>query len=230
MGGLASLAGFIGRPEVFQPIVLSLRIVACVLPLLAAAGIPLGYVLGRRNGPGAAIVDFLVSLPIVFPPIATGFLLLMLFGRQGALGRSLRSLTGISIVFSFPGVVFAAFVSGLPLVVKTLQAAVREEIEGYIEASYMLGKSRLTTFFRVVLPLLRRGILSGMFLAVARSLGDVGITIMLGGNILGRTNTIALEVYNSVFAGDFDRAFFLTGLLGAVSLVVTKITRHRSRD
>ena len=214
----------------FRPILLSSKVVVCVLPLLAAIGIPLGYILGRRNGPGAALVDFIVSLPLVFPPIATGFILLMLFGRHGALGRALQSVTGGSLVFSFPGVVFAAFVSGLPLVAKTVQAAVRNEIEGYIEASYMLGKSRATTFFRVVLPLLRRGILSGMFLAVARSLGDVGITIMLGGNIIGRTNTIALEVYNSVFVGDFGRAFFLTGILGFISFVVTRITRLRSWD
>lgn len=226
----AALIALFGRSDVSGPILLSVKVIACVLPLLAAIGVPLGYALGRRNSPMAAAVDFLVSLPLVFPPIATGFILLILFGRQGVLGKLLHAVTGDNIVFSFSGVVFAAFVSGLPLVVKTIQATVRNEIEGYIEAAYMLGKSRLTTFFRIVLPLLRRGILSGICLAMARALGDVGITIMLGGNIIGRTNTIALEVYNSVFVGEFDRAFLLTGLLGVLSLVVTRITRVRSWD
>jgi len=109
------------------------------------------------------------------------------------------------MIFSFYGVALAGFISGLPLLVKTVQATVRDEIEGHIEAAYMLGKSKRTTFFRVVLPLLRSGIITGLFLAVARVLGDVGITLMIGGNIIGRTNTIALEVYNSVFLGDFQR-------------------------
>lgn len=228
MPALRSFLDTVMVPGVMLPVSLSLRVLLCVMPSLAIIGIPLGYYLGRKKGGGAAILDFLVSLPLVFPPIATGFILLVIFGRNGPLGSLLKSVSGISLVFSFWGVAFAGFVSGLPLMVKTVEAAVRNEIEGYIEAAYMLGKSKRTTFFRVVLPLLRRGIVTGLFLGVARSLGDVGITLMLGGNIIGRTNTIALEVYNSVFVGDFNRAFVLAGMLGIISLIVTKITRMRS--
>jgi molybdate transport system permease protein len=134
------------------------------------------------------------------------------------------------MVFSFAGVCLAGYVSGLPLLVKTVQATVRNELQGYIETARMLGKSRTLTFYRVILPLLKRGIVTGLFLGAARSLGDVGITLMLGGNIIGRTNTIALEVYNSVFLGEFDRAWLLAGLLGIVSLGSTGLSRIHSRD
>lgn len=139
-------------PGVMLPVSLSLRVLLCIVPALAVIGIPLGYYLGRKKGGGAAILDFLVSLPLVFPPIATGFILLVIFGRNGPFGALLKSVSGISLVFSFWGVAFAGFISGLPLMVKTVQAAVRNEIEGYIEAAYMLGKSKRTTFFVLCFP------------------------------------------------------------------------------
>lgn len=227
MTGLLSL-GLLGSPEVLKPILLSLRVLLLVVPLLILAGIPLGIYLGRTEGPTATVVDFFVSLPLIFPPIATGFLLLVVLGRQSAFGILLHRLFGVRMVFSFVGVALAGFISGLPLLVKTVQATVRNELQGYIETACMLGKSRRIVFFRVIVPLLKRGIVTGLFLAVARSLGDVGVTLMLGGNIIGRTNTIALEVYNSVFLGDFQRAFLLAGLLGIVSLGITRFARAYS--
>ena len=176
------------------------------MPLLAVSGVALGYVLGRGRGPWIAALDFLATLPLVFPPIATGFLLLLLLGRRSPIGVWLKSGLGVEVIFSYGGVVLAAFIAGLPLVTKQVQAAVRNDINTLIEKAQVLGKRPVTIFCRVTLPSLRRSIAIGLSLAFARVLGEVGVTLMLGGNIVGRTNTVSLEVYNAVFTGEYQRA------------------------
>lgn len=212
------IAEVFSDPGIRGPLVLTLRVSLVVVPLFLTVGVGLGYVLGRWRSSLAAALDFAVSLPMVFPPIATGFGLLLLFGNRGVIGPALRSLFGMEIVFGFPGVALAAFVSGLPLMVKPVQAAVGGEISRYTEAARVLGKSELEIFFQVVLPLVRKNILAGLFLSWTRSIGEVGVTLMLGGNIVGRTNTVSLEIYNSVFTGDYERAAILAGILGLASL------------
>ncbi len=215
----------LAEPSAVNPILLSIKTAAVTAPCLALAGVALGVALGRKRGAWVSALDFAVTLPLVFPPIATGFLLLMLLGRRGLLGGSL-SEAGIEIVFSFWGVALASFVAGLPLIVKPVQAAIKRETGRLVEVAYVLGKSPLTTFFRVVLPAIRRSIYVGLFLALARSLGEVGVTLMLGGNIVGKTNTVSLEIYNAVFTGEYDRAFALVIVLGVVSLGLVLMTRR----
>ena len=176
------------------------------------------------------VVDFVVTLPLVFPPIATGFLLLMLLGRRSFLGGLLSRVAGVEIIFSFWGVALASCVAGLPLVVKPVQAALRRETGRLVETSYMLGKSPWTTFLRVVLPNIRKSVMVGLFLGMARSLGEVGVTLMLGGNIVGKTNTVSLEIYNSVFTGEYERAFALVIVLGVVSLGLVTATRMLAEE
>lgn len=200
------------------PIVLSAKVAACALPLLFVFGVGLGYILGRWRRPMTVALDFVITLPLVFPPIATGFLLLLILGREGLLGKPLRSLLGVEIIFSFWGVMLAAFIAGLPLVVKTVQAAIRSDTLRMMEVSAVLGKSGVATFLCVTLPSIKKSIFTGLFMALARTLGEVGITLMLGGNIVGRTNTISLEIYNSVFTGDFRNAAILAAILGLSSL------------
>lgn len=209
---------FLSDPGVRGPLALTLRVCLVSVPLFFTVGVGLGYYLGRSRSFLATVVDFAVSLPMVFPPIATGFGLLLLFGNRGVLGPAIRNIFGVEIVFGFTGVAVAAVVSGLPLMVKPVQAAVGGEISRYMEAARVLGKSEFEIFFRVVLPLIRKNILAGLFLSWTRSIGEVGVTLMLGGNIVGRTNTVSLEIYNSVFTGDYERAAFLAGLLGLASL------------
>ncbi|WP_027185991.1 molybdate ABC transporter permease subunit [Desulfovibrio inopinatus] len=227
---MSSFFMVLSQPGTVGPIVLSLKTACVVTPLLAIFGIGLGYSLGRWRSPLASIVDFLITLPLIFPPIATGFLLLLLLGRRGPFGEILSHAFGLDIVFSFWGVSLASFVAGLPLIVKPVQASLRREIGRYIEAAQILGKSRITIFFRIVLPLLRKNIGVGLFLALARSMGDVGITLMLGGNIVGKTNTVSLEIYNAVFTGDYERAFILVIILGVVSLALVAATRRLSAE
>jgi len=200
------------------------------MPMLAVCGVALGYLLGRRQGQWISVIDFFVTLPLIFPPIATGFLLLMLLGRRSMLGTFLHNAFGLEIVFSFWSIVLASFIAGMPLIVKQVQAAIRGETSRLIEASYVLGKSPSTTFFRVVLPSIRKSIAIGLSLAFARSLGEVGITLMLGGNISGRTSTISLEVYNAVFTGEYHRAFVLVFLLGTITLLLICLTRRLAKE
>jgi len=213
------------EPVISHCIRLSLKTACITMPLLAIIGVFLGYALGHYRGRWISVLDFLVTLPLVFPPIATGFLLLILLGRRSIIGTFLKETIGIEMIFSFWGVTLAAFIAGLPLIVKQVQAAIHTRTGRLIEAAYVLGKSPIVTFFYVTLPSIRKNIAIGLSLAFARSLGEVGVTLMLGGNISGRTNTISLEVYNSVFSGEYDRAFFLVILLGVISLGLILFTR-----
>ncbi len=207
-------------------ILLSLRVVAFAMPLLALCGVFIGYVLGRGKGPWRALLDFLVTLPLIFPPIATGFLLLLLLGRRSFIGSWLKLHLNMEIIFSFWGIALAAFIAGLPLVVKQVQPAMRREANALIEKASLLGKGPVTVFFRVTLPSLQRNIAIGLSLAFARILGEVGVTLMLGGNISGRTNTISLEIYNAVFTGEYEKALVLVMILGTISFVVILLCRR----
>ena len=209
-------------------LLLSLQVAGVVLVLFLVIGIALGYALSQPI-PLRGLLDALVSLPLVFPPIAIGFVLLMLFGRHGPLGGPLHAWLGWDLVFSFPALVLAAFIAGLPLVVKPIQSAIEGSARELIEVSYTLGRGPLATFFLVVIPVIRRHIAAGLMLGVGRSFGEVGITLMLGGNILGSTETLSLAIYNRVLDGDFACATRLSVLLGAMSLGLFVLLRRLGR-
>jgi len=211
------------------PILLTLRVMAVAIPVFFLLGVPLGYLLGRGRGRGVAVLDFLVSLPLVLPPMAVGFFLLLLLGRQGPIGLPLRHFFDLEIVFGFPGLALAAITSGIPLMVRPVQAAVRGDLVRLVELSAVLGKNAPTTFLRVVLPYCRKSIAAGLFLATGRALGEVGVSLLLGGDIVGRTNTVSLEIYNAVFTGEFARAGLLSGLLALVSLLLTLALKRTGR-
>ncbi|UZJ38304.1 MULTISPECIES: molybdate ABC transporter permease subunit [unclassified Prosthecochloris] len=200
------------------PIVLSLQTAAIVLVSHIVFSISLGYLLSRKKMPFRSLLDGLVTLPLVFPPIATGFLLLLILGRHGVIGPFL-SAKGIEIIFSPMGVYLAAFLSGLPLVVKPVQSAIENTETSFAEASYVLGKSEIVTFLQVTLPNIKQVVLAGLMLSVGRSFGEVGITLMLGGNISGRTETMSLAIYNAVFEGNFEKALVFSGLLALISIL-----------
>ncbi|WP_241667421.1 molybdate ABC transporter permease subunit [Pseudodesulfovibrio senegalensis] len=206
------------------PLLLTARVMAVAGVLLLVAGVLIAYYLTCSRSRLRPVVDFLVTLPLVFPPIATGFALLLFFGRDGPVGR----LTGAELVFSFPGVVLASFVAGLPLMVKPVEAALRGHGRKLAEAAYVLGKSEWQTFSQVLLPNVRRSVLAGWLLALGRCLGEVGMTLMLGGNVIGKTNTLSLEIYNAVFSGEFDRAIVLSCVIGVVSLALYAALRRLS--
>ena len=198
-----------------SPLVLSAQVLLLSTLIQLLLSVPLACWLARSQGVMNTIIDTAVTLPLVFPPVAMGFALLMLLGRHGPLGK----LFGESIIFSFPALVIAAVIAGLPLAVKPIQAALRSpEATKLTEVAAVLGKSRTTIFLCVLLPYAKRNIIAGVLLAAGRSLGEVGMTLMLGGNIIGRTNTVSLEIYNAVFNGELEKAGVLTFLVGCVSI------------
>ena len=192
---------------------------AVILPL----GIALAWLLARPDWPGKHWLETLVTLPLVLPPVATGLILLKLFGRRGWIGGFLERAFGIEIIFTWRAVVLALSVMSLPLLVRSARTAF-EEVNPRLEAvAATLGAGPWRVFFRISLPLAMRGILSGTLLAFARALGEFGATIMIAGNIPGRTQTLSLALYQSVQLGNDDHAMVLAAVsaviaLGAVSL------------
>ena len=183
----------LSSPEVSFSLRLTLRTCAACLVLHAVTAVPLARWSGSGPAPLRRLLSFLITLPLVFPPIALGFMLLMLFGHEGWGGRLLRETAGVSLVFSRPGIIFAAWLAGLPLVVKPVQAALgAPELKRLEEAARVCGAGPLAAFLLVTLPLIRRGMAAGLLLGLTRALGEVGMSLMLGGNIAGRTNTLSL--------------------------------------
>lgn len=210
---------------ILDPLWLTLWVAILTFILHATLGVALAWYLSGRRDYLKALLDVLVSLPLVFPPIALGLVLLWLLGKNGVLGSLLKGV-GIEVVFTPLGVLIASFIAGLPLVVKPIQSALDEQDRIYSEASYVLGKGRLETLWRVLLPSISKVIFSSLFLGLGRSLGEVGITLMLGGNIIGETDTMSLAIYNHAFGGEMEKALVLCGVLGFFSLSVFAILRR----
>lgn len=213
------------------PFRLSLQVAALATVLTAVVGVAIAYLLARHDFRGKELVDLLVTLPMVLPPVVTGYYLLVLLGRNGALSRALERTTGIelSLTFTWWAAVIAAFVVSLPLTVRTARAAIESVDPALVHASYTLGRSELDTALHVVLPLARKGIVAGLILSFARALGEFGATVMIAGNIPGRTNTAALEIYNAVVYGDWSTAtsivLVFTALSGAMILAANRLAR-----
>lgn len=204
--------------QIIDPLALSFKTVAVSCVLFLLFGTPLAYILSNRRLKLRWLVDTLVTLPLVFPPIAIGFFLLLLLGRDGFLGSFFYEYD-ISFIFSFNSLVIAGFIAGLPLMVKPLQSAIEEFPKSIAEASYIAGKSKIVTLIFVILPTIKGSFFAALLIASARSMGEVGITLMLGGNIIGKTDTISLAIYNAVFDGEYELAMKLSLILVSISII-----------
>ena len=206
--------------ETLSALALSVRVAVLATLANAAVGIPLAYLLARRPFRGRALVDLLVTLPLVLPPTVTGYYLIVLLGRRGWLGAPVYAATGWSIAFTWYAAVVAATVMALPLLVRTARAAIESVDRDLEKAAWTLGRSEWRTALEVTLPLARNGILAGLVLAFARALGEFGATLMLAGNIPGRTATVPLAIYTAVQTGEETTALALVAILTALSCVV----------
>jgi molybdate transport system permease protein len=206
--------------ELVSAVLLSLRVALLATLLNAAIGIPLAYVLARHRFPGHAALDLLVTLPLVLPPTVTGYYLIVLLGRRGWLGAPLYASTGWTLTFTWYAAVVAATVMALPLLVRTSRAAIESVDRDLERAALTLGRSEWRTALEVTLPLARNGILAGLVLAFARALGEFGATLMLAGNIPGKTATVPLAIYTAVQTGEAAQAFGLVVVLTLVSCAV----------
>jgi len=199
---------------------LSLLVAGLSTLCVALAGTCVGWLLARHRFRGREWVDALLHLPLVLPPTVTGYYLIVLLGRRGLLGEALFSLGGVSIPFTWVACVIAASVMAFPLMLHSARVAFEELDSRHELVAASLGHGRLSTFCRVVLPLARRGLIAGVVLAFARALGEFGATLMLAGNLPGRTQTLPLAIYEAIVTGEERAALLLVLLLTAVSLVV----------
>ena len=204
-------------PDQLSAIWLSIKVSIVATLLNAAIGIPLAYLLARRRFWGRAAVDVLVTLPLVLPPTVTGYYLIVLLGRRGVLGAPLYEATGWSVAFTWYAAVIAATVMALPLLVRTARAAIESVDPNLERAAFTLGRAEWRTALEVTLPLARNGILAGLVLAFARALGEFGATLMLAGNIPGKTQTLPLSIYTAVQTGEAGHAMALVAVLTLLS-------------
>jgi len=207
-------------PESLGALWLSVRVASVATLLNAMVGIPLAYLLARKPFRLRWLVDLVISLPLVLPPTVTGYYLIVLLGRRGWIGAPLYALTGWSVTFTWYAAVVAAAVMALPLLVRTARAAIESVDRDLERAAFTLGHSEWRTAIEVTLPLARNGILAGLVLAFARALGEFGATLMLAGNIPGRTTTVPLAIYTAVQTGESAEALALVAALTAISCAV----------
>ncbi len=202
------------------PLWISLRVASSATVLAGLVGVAVAYLLATVRFPGRGLVEALTSLPITLPPTVLGYYLLVGLSRNRPLGMWVEATFGTPLVFTWQGAVVAAALPSLPLVVRTARGAF-EDVDGQVlEAARLDGAGGLQQFLRILLPLGRRGVLAGIALAFARALGDFGTTLMVAGNIPGRTQTLPIALYDAVQAGRWDAATGLALLLSAVAVVV----------
>lgn len=199
----------------FSSLSLSIEVLLWSLLWQCVIGTALAWLLARKHFWGKGIIDGLITLPLIFPPIVIGYALLLTWGRNGWLSTLLPELLRPTVIFTTKGLILAAFIAGLPLMVKPLQTAFSHVPKRLHEAAATLGYSKWQTFVYVDLPLIRKGFAAGLILAGGRALGEVGISLMLGGNIVGRTETLSLAIFNHVMDTNFACANTLSLLLAS---------------
>ena len=200
----------------FDPLFLSIKVVLCQGALLIVFGLALAYYLAFGKTKLRAILEMIVTFPLIFPPIATGFLLLYLLGKNGIVGKALN----LEIIFSFKALVLDAFIASLPLFVKPVASALGSLSKSLSEEAYSLGKDKFQTAIFVLFPCVAKSVAAAFILAISRGLGEVGITLILGGNIIGKTDTISLAIYNAVYDGKSDEALILSLVLVVLSFIL----------
>jgi len=211
--------------QAWVPLLLSLKVAGWATALNLVLGVAAALGLSRWRSGARDVVDSLLMLPLVLPPTVLGYYLLVLLGRRGVIGRWLDSI-GIQLVFTWQGAVVASMLVAFPLVLKSARAAF-ESVDPQLErAARTLGISETAIFFRVTLPLATRGLLAGALLAFARALGEFGATLMVAGNLPGRTQTLSVAIYAAVQAGDDSTANFLV-LVTSVTCVVILVLAGR---
>lgn len=216
--------------QLWTPLYLSIKVSFTATLIVGLLGIPLALLLARRQFWGKRLLDLVLTLPIVLPPTVVGYLLIVVLGRRGLLGRYLYDWFGVSLAFTWEAAVVASCVVAMPLMIKSARAAF-EATDPHLElVSYTLGKSRLYTFLHITMPLSKLGLLAGLVLAFARAMGEFGATIMFAGNIPGETATMPLEIFSAHTAGDNRSAALLVVIHTAVALLMLSgVQRWESR-
>ena len=213
----------------FSPFIISLKAACCATLLTFFLGLLAAWLIAPMKRE-KSLLDGLFSLPMVLPPTVVGFFLLLLFGNNSLLGQFLDAL-GMGVIFTWQGAAVASMVVSFPIMYRTARGALEQVDENLIHAARTLGMSELRIFFRVMLPASWPGIMAGTILAFARALGEFGATIMLAGNIPGKTQTMSVAIYTAVQSGNRALAYRWTAVIMAMSfvtiLLMNYLTDHR---
>jgi molybdate transport system permease protein len=210
--------------QIWFPLYLTFWIAIVSSLLVLCSGVIIAYIFARRDFRGKKLAEVLITLPLVLPPTVIGYLLILLMGKNGFIGHMIYNVLGTGIMFTWEAAVIASYTVSLPLMVRTTQAAI-EAVDKELEyAAYILGRSEIETALAITLPLAKRGILAGLVLSFARSIGEFGATLMLAGNIQGKTNTMSISIYNAFQSGNDELAKVLVLILILMSLLAIALT------
>lgn len=204
----------------FEPFYLTIKLAVATTVMLFLMGIPIAYWLAFSKIRGKVIVEALVGLPLVLPPSVLGFYLLLAFSPENWFGGFLDQYFDIRLVFSFPGLVIASVIYSLPFMVQPIQSGFVMIPKNLIEASTLLGKSKMTTLTRVLLPNMKNSLITACILSFAHTMGEFGVVLMVGGNIPGETRVVSLAIYNEVEAMNYAQANTYAGILLLFSFLV----------
>ncbi|MDH5547830.1 MAG: molybdate ABC transporter permease subunit [Gammaproteobacteria bacterium] len=202
------------------PFILTFKLAALTVFVLLILGTPLAWWLATTRSATKTVIESITALPLVLPPTVLGFYMLILLGPNGTIGEVWQSMFGVSLTFSFSGLVIASCFYSLPFVVQPLQTAFELIDKRVIEASWTLGKSKVQTFFLIVMPLARRGFITALVLGFAHTVGEFGVVLMVGGNIPGETKVISIAIYEQVETIDFASAHISSAILLLFSFIV----------
>jgi molybdate transport system permease protein len=221
-------------PDEWSIVALSLKVSVVAVALTLPVSYALAWLLARRRFPGRVLLDALVHLPLVVPPVVTGWLLLILFGRTGPIGSWLESQFGLVLVFRWTGAALAAAVMALPLMVRAMRLSIEAVDRRLVDAARTLGARPWRAFLTITLPLSAPGIAAGAMLGFARSLGEFGATITFASNIAGQTRTLPLAIYSGLQLPGGEalvtRLSVISILLSLAALVISELLVRRSGE
>ncbi|HWH72225.1 MAG TPA: molybdate ABC transporter permease subunit [Candidatus Sulfotelmatobacter sp.] len=213
----------------WQLVWFTLRMAALSLLLVVPLGLALAWCLARLQWRGKTLVETLITLPLVLPPVVTGLVLLTLLGRRGPVGHWFHTTFGLDIVFTWRAVVLALTVMSLPLFVRAARSAIEAVNPTFEQLARTLGAGEWRVFFTITLPLARRGVIAATMLALARALGEFGATILVAGNIPGQTTTVPVAIYEFVQLGEDSHAWALAGVSATLAFLAVWGSEHLAR-
>ena len=215
----------------WSPIILTLQLALITTVILLVISIPLAYWMANTKSRIKPIIEAIVSLPLVLPPTVLGFYLLIAFSPESAIGSFLNDVFGLKLAFSFSGLVIGSIIYSLPFMVQPLQAGFAGLPSSLSEASFVLGKSKYQTITKVLIPNIKKSILTGIVLTFAHTVGEFGVVLMIGGNIPNQTKVVSIAIYDEVESLNYSTAHVYSGILLAVTfaiLLLVYINNNRS--
>ncbi len=204
----------------WSPIILSFKLAGITTILLLVVAIPLSYWLSYTRSYFKPVIETLVSMPLVLPPTVIGFYLLIALSPANAFGEFLDETFNLSLVFSFEGLIIASLIYSLPFMVHPIQSGLNSLPESYSEASFVMGKSRMTTLFKVLIPNIRFSILTGIVLTFAHTIGEFGVVLMIGGNIPDETRVASIAIYDEVESLNYTTANIYSIILFSITFII----------